>query len=161
MDISPGTELVWRLAAAEAIAARRERIEPDHFFCALLKFSEVGTKELGVAAAHPLAKVLMSEHDRVQAVLKELSLPTTRVRRQLRGALGRGTYEHKGEVVHRSTASRQLFNRAARAALKDKGVLASRREGTKVFYQLENKKVTQVLNCVYNHCQAKKRKGQQ
>jgi len=36
MDISSGTEFVWRLAASEAIATRRENIEPDHFFCALL-----------------------------------------------------------------------------------------------------------------------------
>jgi len=43
--------------------------------------------------------------------------------------------------------------------LKDKGILTSRREGAKVFYRLENKKVTQVLNCVYNHCQAKKKRG--
>lgn len=41
--------------------------------------------------------------------------------------------------------------------MKDKGLLTSRREGTKVFYRLENQNVTQVLNCVYNHCQKKKR----
>ena len=41
--------------------------------------------------------------------------------------------------------------------LKNRGILASRRDGARVFYRLENKNVTQVLNCVYNHCQAKKR----
>ncbi len=123
MDISPGTEFVWRLAASEAIATRRENIEPDHFFCALLKFSEVGAKELGVAAAHQLAQTLKPEGDRVRAALEGRSLPTTRIRRQLRRALGRGGYQHKGDVVHRSTASRLLFSRAARVALKDKGVL--------------------------------------
>jgi len=41
--------------------------------------------------------------------------------------------------------------------MKDKGILASRREGTKVFYRLENENVTQVLHCVYNHCQKRKR----
>lgn len=41
--------------------------------------------------------------------------------------------------------------------MKDKGILTSRREGTKVFYRLENKNITQVLNCVYNHCQKRKR----
>jgi ArsR family transcriptional regulator len=41
--------------------------------------------------------------------------------------------------------------------MKDRGILASRREGTKVFYRLENRNVTQVLNCVYNHCQKGKR----
>ncbi len=40
--------------------------------------------------------------------------------------------------------------------LKNRGILASRRDGARVFYRLENKNVTQVLNCVYNHCQAKK-----
>jgi len=123
MDISPGTEFVWRLAASEAIATRRENIEPEHFFCALLKFSEVGAKELGVAAGHPLAQALKPEGDRVRAALEERSLPTTRIRRQLRRALGPGDYQHKGDVVHRSTASRLLFSRAARVALKDKGVL--------------------------------------
>ena len=43
--------------------------------------------------------------------------------------------------------------------MKDKGILTSRREGTKVFYRLENENVTQVLSCVYNHCQAKKKRG--
>ena len=45
--------------------------------------------------------------------------------------------------------------------MKDKGILTSRREGTKVFYRLQNKNVAQVLHCVYNHCQAKKKRGQQ
>lgn len=41
--------------------------------------------------------------------------------------------------------------------MKDKGILASRREGTRVFYRLENKNVAHVLDCVYNHCQVAKR----
>lgn len=41
--------------------------------------------------------------------------------------------------------------------MKDKGILASRREGTKVFYRLENQNITQVLSCIYNHCQTGKR----
>ena len=45
--------------------------------------------------------------------------------------------------------------------MKDKGILTSRREGTKVFYRLQNKNVAQVLNCVYNHCQTRKKRGQQ
>ena len=41
--------------------------------------------------------------------------------------------------------------------MKSRGILTSRREGTKVFYQLDNRNVTQVLNCVYNHCQKRER----
>ncbi len=41
--------------------------------------------------------------------------------------------------------------------LKDKGILTSRREGVKVYYRLEDKSVTHVLDCVYNHCQRRQR----
>ncbi len=38
--------------------------------------------------------------------------------------------------------------------MKDKGVLASRKEGAKVFYRIQNPNVIRVLNCVYDHCEA-------
>ncbi len=40
--------------------------------------------------------------------------------------------------------------------MKDKGVLACRREGAKVYYRIENKNVIKLLACVYNHCDHKK-----
>lgn len=36
--------------------------------------------------------------------------------------------------------------------MKDKGVLACRREGAKIYYRIENKSVTKVLHCVYDNC---------
>ena len=36
--------------------------------------------------------------------------------------------------------------------MRDRGVLASRREGAKVFYRILNPNVIRVLDCVYNHC---------
>jgi len=47
--------------------------------------------------------------------------------------------------------SQQLTN------MHDKGILASRREGTKVYYRLDNPNVAKVLDCVYNHCNKRKR----
>ncbi|MBN2128841.1 MAG: winged helix-turn-helix transcriptional regulator [Sedimentisphaerales bacterium] len=41
--------------------------------------------------------------------------------------------------------------------MKDKGVLASRREGAKVYYRIENPNVVRVLGCVYDHCRSRKR----
>ncbi len=41
--------------------------------------------------------------------------------------------------------------------MKDKGVLASRREGAKVYYHIENPNVVRVLGCVYDHCESRKR----
>lgn len=36
--------------------------------------------------------------------------------------------------------------------MKDKGVLASRRDGANVYYRIANKNVIRVLHCVYDHC---------
>lgn len=40
--------------------------------------------------------------------------------------------------------------------MKDKGVLSCRRDGTKVYYRIENKNVIKLLHCIYNHCETKK-----
>ena len=36
--------------------------------------------------------------------------------------------------------------------MKDKGVLSCRRNGTRVYYRIENKNVIRLLHCVYDHC---------
>ena len=36
--------------------------------------------------------------------------------------------------------------------VKDKGVLGCRREGSKVFYRIENENVIRLLGCVNQHC---------
>jgi ArsR family transcriptional regulator len=38
--------------------------------------------------------------------------------------------------------------------MKDKGVLASRREGARVYYRIENPNVIRLLHCIYDHCDA-------
>ena len=40
--------------------------------------------------------------------------------------------------------------------MKDKGVLNCRRNGTKVYYRIENKNVIRLLHCIYDHCKTKK-----
>jgi len=36
--------------------------------------------------------------------------------------------------------------------MKDKGVLACRKDGAKVFYKIQNKNVIKLLHCIYDHC---------
>ena len=36
--------------------------------------------------------------------------------------------------------------------MRDKGVLNTRREGTKVFYRIENPNVISLLHCMHSHC---------
>jgi ArsR family transcriptional regulator len=40
--------------------------------------------------------------------------------------------------------------------MKDKGILNCRRDGAKVYYRVENKNVTKLLSCIYDHCKTKK-----
>jgi len=40
--------------------------------------------------------------------------------------------------------------------MKDKGVLNCRRDGTKVYYRIENKNVIKLLDCIYDHCKTRK-----
>jgi len=124
MELSPGLELAWHLAGREAMAAKMKEIAPDHFFCALLKFSELNDDELKTAVSDPLAvKALVAERDKIRATLKERALPSTRVRHQLRRLLGQGDHQNAGGVLHRSDASRQLFERAARTAQQSRSAL--------------------------------------
>jgi ArsR family transcriptional regulator len=39
--------------------------------------------------------------------------------------------------------------------MKDKRVLAARRQGARVYYRIENKNVIKLLHCVDDHCQRK------
>ena len=41
--------------------------------------------------------------------------------------------------------------------MRDKGVLNCRRNGTKVYYRIENRNVVRLLHCIYDHCKTKKR----
>ena len=42
--------------------------------------------------------------------------------------------------------------------MKDKGVLNCRRNGTKVYYRIEEQNVVRLLHCIYDHCDSKRKK---
>jgi DNA-binding transcriptional ArsR family regulator len=37
--------------------------------------------------------------------------------------------------------------------MRDKGVLASRRDGANVYYRIDDPRVTRVIECIHDHCQ--------
>ena len=86
-------------------------------------------------------------------VLKAVAHP---IRLQIVEALETGPLS-VGEIAE-TVGEKQAITSQQLNIMKDKGILASRREGTRVFYQIENENVIRVLGCVYNHCQTK-RKG--
>lgn len=64
-----------------------------------------------------------------------------------------------GQIVE-AVGEKQAITSQQLNMMKDKGVLASRRDGAKVYYRIANPNVIRVLNCVYDHCETKTpRKG--
>jgi hypothetical protein len=117
MRLSPCIDLIWRFAANEMAAGEFKEIEPEHFCMALLKFAELPEAEMQKAVADAdAAKLLIMEVKSVHEALTGCSIDTTRVRRQLRARLGQGGVRYEGGQIHRSAASRELFNLAAQFA---------------------------------------------
>jgi hypothetical protein len=110
MEISPGVELIWSLANHEAILATAREVEPDHFFCALLKFAELSNSELGALKVPSLVLfALIAERDQLKSELKQHAIQT-KIRKQIRSNLSRGDHQSKpDEILHRAEESRQLF----------------------------------------------------
>lgn len=110
MEISPGVELIWSLANHEAILAKAKEVEPDHFFCALLKFAELSNSELGALQVPSLVLfALIAERDQLKSELKQHTIQTE-TRKQIRSLLGGGNYQSKpDEILRRAEDSRQIF----------------------------------------------------
>ncbi|MFW6119009.1 MAG: Clp protease N-terminal domain-containing protein [Planctomycetota bacterium] len=117
MKTSASIELIWNLAAREAIAAQSQEIEPEHFFEALMKFAELPVEEVrNLSPGAEVARELASEVEAVRQELASRSIDSTQARRGLRARLGTGEAQYDGGQMHRSQASRELFDAAARLA---------------------------------------------
>lgn len=60
-----------------------------------------------------------------------------------------------GDIVE-ALSGKQAVTSQQLNMMKDKGVLECRRDGTKVFYRIENKNVIKLLHCMYDHCKTRK-----
>lgn len=117
MKLSASVQMVWQLAAREAVAAGYRDIEPEHFLAALLKFAEVPPEELASAlGSSDAAAVIADDIRRVKQTLQELSVDTRSARHEIRTRLGAGGQAYTGGVVHRSQSTRALFDAAVTAA---------------------------------------------
>jgi len=122
MDPGLSIQIVWPLAAEEAIAAGFERIEPAHLLNAALKFAELEEAHFHqMAQDGAMARQLVQERGAVCAMLRErgVSVPegSTALRRGLREKLGRGGGgQPRGRVIHRSDAAREVCGAAEAAA---------------------------------------------
>ncbi len=86
-----------------------------------------------------------AEH--VAQVLKALAHP---VRLQIVDALESG--EKCVSDIVAAVGGKQSITSQQLNMMKDKGVLSCRRDGSKVFYRIENQNIIKLLSCIYDHC---------
>ncbi len=91
----------------------------------------------------------IAEH--VAEVLKAIAHP---VRLQIVELLQSGEMR-VGDIVE-ALGGKQAITSQQLNMMKAKGVLSCRRDGARVYYQIENKNVIKLLRCVYDHCEHKK-----
>lgn len=117
MKVSATIGLVWQIAGQEAISGRYKEIEPDHFCLALLKFAELRVEEVEkVVNGAVVARELAVEVNAVKEELDSRSVDSKAKRRELRTRIGKGDSKYDGGLMHRSQASRELFDAASKFA---------------------------------------------
>ncbi len=60
-----------------------------------------------------------------------------------------------GDIVE-ALGGKQAITSQQLNMMRDKGVLSSRRQGTKVYYGIENKNVIKLLQCIHDHYEARR-----
>jgi len=117
MRVSVSIELIWRIAAREAIAGEYMEILPEHFLAAVFKFSELpvaALEQLNSEAAH--VKELAEEMRGIDEALKQRALDSTELRYKIRARLGKGGAPYSGGQIHRAQSSREIFEQAQKLA---------------------------------------------
>lgn len=118
MNLSPSIDVIWRLAANEMAAGEFKEIAPEHFCMALLKFSELSAQapENADEQQAEMAKIVSEEAQLLREALQKCGIESMQARRKLRGQLGKGGSPYCGGTIHRSPASRALFESAIKLA---------------------------------------------
>ena len=128
MNLSPGAEAAWMIAAGEAAAGGHALIEPAHLLIGALSLGKLGAGvapgELGTNAA-----LVRDENARLLKALSSCGIEATRLRRRARTQLGRGAVAGPP----RGPLSRSLTCKAVFAAAGD---LAGAAQGVGVAHLL-------------------------
>ena len=108
--LSIAVETAWQIAVWETSAAASQFIEKEHAVIGLLSLSKVAA---GMPADMKLERkqwdLIRAEWAAIQEVFTVLSLDATKLRRELRKHLGKGSYQHTENVIHRSPECKAFF----------------------------------------------------
>jgi hypothetical protein len=115
--MGPSIELLMHLAGREAIESDFPEIQPEHLLEGLLKLSEFPVEHLGKMVVDPSAVAqIETELEELRRTLSGREVDSAVLRRALRSRLGNGGKKFGGEPLHRSAASRKVFERSAALA---------------------------------------------
>jgi ATP-dependent Clp protease ATP-binding subunit ClpC len=122
MNLSPGAEAAWMIAAGEAAAGGHDMIEPAHLLIGALSLGKLGSGvtsgELGSNAA-----LVRDENARLLKALSSCGVEATRLRRRARTQLGRGPVQGPPRgPLSRSLTCKAVFAAAADLAGAAQGV---------------------------------------
>ncbi len=119
---SKSINLIWHLAAAETLAGKRRFIEIDHVFIGLLRandaLDEKYREQFGIVVDDKDILVLRKELSPVDEPFAEFVIDKVRLRRYVRGLLGKGDSVYDGKVIHRSEGCKGYFDQAEKIATK-------------------------------------------
>jgi ATP-dependent Clp protease ATP-binding subunit ClpA len=117
MKVSASIELVLQLAGREAIASQFKEIEPEHLLEGTLKFAELPVEQVRkIVPGESAANDLVVEVNALQKELAARTIEGKKIRRSLRAKLGKGDTPYAGGSMHRTQASRAIFDAAAKLA---------------------------------------------
>jgi ATP-dependent Clp protease ATP-binding subunit ClpC len=122
MNLSPGAEAAWMIAAGEAAAGGHPLIEPAHLLIGALSLGKLGSGmvsgDLGTNAA-----LVRDENARLLKGLSSCGIEATRLRRRARSQLGHGTVQGPPRgPLSRSLTCKAVFAAAADLAGAGQGV---------------------------------------
>ncbi len=117
--MNPGIsiQIIWPLAAQEAISKEYERIEPLHLLLGILKFGELENHQIERLTNESELSILLPERDKVRSILHGFSVKVPDQSRGIRYSIrehlvhGRHPYDGKA-IIHRSHKSREICSKA-------------------------------------------------
>lgn len=113
INLSPGADMAWRIAAHEAAASEYRFIEKEHLLIGIVSLEKVIADGPEQAVLDQKAwQELKEEHSLLKRILRSHGIDQTKLRRTVRRKLGHGGYKHTEKTIHRSEECRALFAKA-------------------------------------------------
>lgn len=111
-ELSFAANTAWQLSAQEAYSGKHPLIEPEHLFLGILSLEKINSENAGNEIDPISLKSLRTEKTLIDDLLSAFELDATSLRRSLRQKLGKGNAQLTEKIVHRSSACKQVFDRA-------------------------------------------------